>query len=614
MAWSLYNQEHKELAPLTFSNKKTQEDVVNEVVQKIQEGHKVIFIKGVCGSGKSAIALNIAKEMGKASVVVPVKYLQQQYEQDYTKKFYLRKKDGDQVKITVLTGRNNHACLYNTSCNADDKFLPCHIKISKENVDLIRLYLKENPFVKEDDFKGVEDVKRFSVAAACPYWSPVVGKDWSQTYEFDDAQPYEYKGLRNKRHIYYKRKPGCSYYAQFMSYITSDIIVYNSKKYELENAMDRKPETEVEIIDECDEFLDNLGNEKRINLHHLLHHVEETLTTKERKKEGEDKTKEVLQELKDLILTTMEAKWLKECIDNSEIIKIKDTPFFELIALLIANDFLAEDEELERYIGIAKSFEGMFESTYINFSRTIKAHILIKIVNINLERRFNELLEKNKVFVMMSGTLHSPDVLRNIFGIKDFIFVDAETQLPGIIKKVRTNAERNFRYKEFAAGKVTREDYLRALQKCIELAEKPFLVHVNSFSDLPTEEEKEKYHLGIISRERFYEQQERYKTGELLQRFKNKELEVLYSTKCSRGVDLPGDTCKSIIFTKYPYPSMDSLFWRILKDSSPDKFMEFYFDKAHREFLQRIFRGLRSKDDKVSILSPDSKVLSANIV
>ena len=86
-------------------------------------------------------------------------------------------------------------------------------------------------------------------------------------------------------------------------------------------------------------------------------------------------------------------------------------------------------------------------------------------------------------------------------------------------------------------------------------------------------------------------------------------MSVLYSTRCSRGVDFPGDMCRSIVFTKYPYPSMHSLFWNVLKLSRPEQFMDFYFDKARREFLQRIYRGLRFPEDKVTILSPDMKVM-----
>ena len=92
MEWSFYKN-NIYLEPLIFSNKKSQLDVAKEVIKAIKENHKVIFIKGVCGSGKSAIALNIAKEFKKVSIVVPVKTLQNQYREDYTNNFQVKKKD-----------------------------------------------------------------------------------------------------------------------------------------------------------------------------------------------------------------------------------------------------------------------------------------------------------------------------------------------------------------------------------------------------------------------------------------------------------------------------------------------------------------------------------------
>ena len=36
--------------------------------------------------------------------------------------------------------------------------------------------------------------------------------------------------------------------------------------------------------------------------------------------------------------------------------------------------------------------------------------------------------------------------------------------------------------------------------------------------------------------------------------------------------------------------------------------MSFYMDKAKRELLQKIYRGLRSEDDKIYLMSPDIRV------
>jgi len=62
--WNL-NEGERELKPLVFSNGKSQADIVKEVYDAVGEGYKIIFIKGVCGSGKSAVALNLARKFGK---------------------------------------------------------------------------------------------------------------------------------------------------------------------------------------------------------------------------------------------------------------------------------------------------------------------------------------------------------------------------------------------------------------------------------------------------------------------------------------------------------------------------------------------------------------------
>jgi len=484
--------------------------------------------------------------------------------------------------------------------------LPCTIDLRKENWDLIKAYLKNNKAVDFKDFEIVEDVRRLSVAAACPHWSPVIGKSWfGGDYGLKGAEQHEYKGLNDEEYIYFMRKPGCEYYEQFMSYVDSDVLIFNSKKYEIENLLNRKPLTEVEIIDECDEFLDNLSNEKRINLNFMRRKVEEVFV---KNKEGDViKVCENIMEVLDKILGL---KWIDEMVETEEILKIKETKIMELFNLFLNNDFLLEHEEMEQYYAAAKNFEGMFEDTYVNFFKNKRNDLVVSIVNINLERKLKDILDKNKVFVMMSGTLHNEKVLKNIFGIKDFFVIEAETRHLGVVNKNMTGFEKNFRWKDFSDGRVTRREYLESFQKCVDSAEKPFLVHVNSYMDLPSENEKEEFGLRIMSREKIMELQEKYKKGELLQMFKEGKLEVLYSTKCNRGVDLPGDMCKSIVFSKYPYPGMKDIFWRILRKENPDGFREFYFDKSNRGFLQRVYRGLRSDDDKVNLLSPDLMVMN----
>jgi Rad3-related DNA helicase len=212
----------------------------------------------------------------------------------------------------------------------------------------------------------------------------------------------------------------------------------------------------------------------------------------------------------------------------------------------------------------------------------------------------------------MSGTLHSPEVLRDIFGLENFEIIEAETEQQGSIKIKRTGLERDCKYSNFASGNTNREHYLRALEKSIEIAEKPILVHINSFGDLPTEEEKEEFNLkNLVSRRELKELQIEDKLGKRVSNFKKGEIDLLFSTKCSRGVDFPGDECRSIIFTKYPNPNVEDAFWKILARTKPAHYWKFYKDKARRELLQKVYRGLRFKDDKIFLLSPDSRVLDA---
>ena len=515
------------------------------------------------------------------------------------------KDDGKKLNIRNFLGRNNFKCLYNRNCVADDRFLPCSIEINNDNWDLIRTFIKDNPAVNAEDFKDIEDVRRVHVGAACPYWSPVIGKGWFGGDKLEDSKKHFYKGLENVDYFYHERKKGCNYYEQFKGYIEADVLIFNSKKYEIENLLNRKPETEVEIIDECDEFLDKLGNEKRINLNLMMKKLGETAGVT-----GDAEIKEALIEIHNLAEEISKSKWMDEIVETGEVVKIEDTKVSRLFNVILNNEFILEHEELETYYSTAKSFKGMMEDSYVSFYRNAKGSVILRVVNVNLERRLKEFIDKNKVFVMMSGTLHSEKVLRDVFGINEYKVIEAETQHGGIVKKLFTGLEKNYRYREFKEGRVTRRDFLESLNSCVENAEKPFLVHVQSYEDLPSNLEKEETGVSIMSRERLIELQDKYKKGELLQWFKEGKMNVLYSTRCNRGIDLPGDVCKSIIFTRYPFPAMQDIFWKVLQKKNSAIFREFYFDKSRREFMQRIYRGLRSNDDAVNLMSPDIMVMN----
>jgi len=265
--WNL-NSEGRNIMPLTFSNGKTQEDVAKEIVGLIKGGTKVILLHGVCGSGKSAIALNVARSLGKSSIVVPVKALQRQYEEDYTEKKYLVKKNGQKMKIAMLTGRENHDSIFMPGVSCADPTLPENIKLSEKNYDKIMEYYEDNPFVEGKQKPNWKDMRRISIAPANPYWSPIMPADIEISY-IKDAKRRRYKGADGREYVLYHRKPGCSYYDQYLAYIEADAIIFNAAKFKSEISLGRKPYTEVDIIDEADEFLDSLFQQEELNLNRL---------------------------------------------------------------------------------------------------------------------------------------------------------------------------------------------------------------------------------------------------------------------------------------------------------------------------------------------------------
>lgn len=638
MAWSLY-EKGKFLEPLRFSNGKTQEDVVKEVIDSIKEGNKIIFIHGKCGTGKSAVALNIAKELGKSSVVVPSKALQQQYKRDYEENKYLLNNKNKKLKISVITGRNNHICkflednknaipsqkqevnsklydifegkreklkeLISKDLSADNKNIPCKIEIKEKNIQRIKEYLKQNKKVNTKNFDKVSDIKRISIAPVCPYWSPVVPEEYEiKNMEYGDKR--KYSGLQKKNFVFYRRKPGCLFYEQFNSYIDSDIIVFNSLKYKLESALNRKPSTEIEIIDECDEFLDSFSNQRSINIDRLQNSLTHAVI-------HEEKSFQIIHEINEILNHLKKNSKINDLIKNKEIIELKKTGLYDLFKIFLKNSEFMNEIDEESYVydveNTVKMFEEFMEETYVIFERR-EENLTASIVTINLAKKFREMIDKNKIIVLMSGTLHSSEVLKEIFGIEKFKMIEAETQNPGKIKILKTGSEMDCKYSNFSSGKAERKKYLESLDKCIEIAKKPILVHVNSFGDLPDEFEKEKFNLkNTITKENLIETQKEDKESLNIKKFKEGKIDILFSTKCSRGVDFPGDECKSIIFTKFPNPNVQDAFWKILNKINPQKYWSFYKDKARREVLQKVYRGLRFKEDEIFLMSPDSRVL-----
>jgi len=549
----------------------------------------------------------------------------------------LKKENNEKLKISVITGRNNHKCKFlevnknvipkitqeinsklhdifegkreeisetiGNDISADNYNIPCKIEIKEKNWGKIKQYIKQNNKVNVKNFSNIGDVKRFSFAGVCPYWSPVLPEKYD--FNFKDAKKKKYPGL-NGNFIFYQRKEGCKFYEQFNSYMNSDVIVFNSLKYKLESEIGRKPLTEVEIIDECDEFLDSFSNQRNLNIERLQNSLIQ-LAMKEEIAEGF--IKEMVETIKQIKRTPR----IINAVESHEIIPLKETGIYDLFRIFLgAQESLYEIDD-ESYVfsswEIAKVFEDFLDETYVVFDKKDN-NLVASIVTTNLAKKFKEMVDKNKVIVLMSGTIHSKNVLKGVFGLDKFKIIEAETEHQGKINVQKTNLEMDCKYSNFSSGKFKREDYLKALDKCIDVAKKPILIHVNAFSDLPSEVEIKEFDLkNLISREKLKDIQNEDKTSKLIEDFKKGKTKVFFSTRSGRGIDFPGEECNSIVFTKYPNPNVQDAFWKILMRTNPRQYWDFYKDKARRELWQKVYRGLRFKEDSVFVLSPDERVL-----
>jgi len=605
--WSLYSNNER-LDPLKFTNGKTQEDVVKEIVEK-SKTNKVIFLHGTCGSGKSAIALNVARVLGKSSIVVPVKALQKQYEEDYITKKHLRKEDGSKMKIAMVTGKDNHDSIIKPGYSCADPMLPENIKLTEKNYDQLMEYVKDNPYLNNTRILDIDDIRRATVAAANPYWSPILPADF-ELKVMSDARKKRYIGANGREYIFYHRKRGCSYYDQYLSYMQADAIIFNSAKYKAEMALGRKPLTEVDIIDEADEFLDSFFKQDSLNLTILAASLKNISTSTLNAAHALDKIKKLIE---------LEERNKKATgVRDSDVFHISETKIKELIELFNSSPDLESEITLDelnyanRAVEISRGFENTLSDLYLTYQKDDEGNLKVNLVSSNLSAKFNDLLAKTKVLIFMSGTLHSENIIRNIFGIKDFARINAEELNFGSTEIVETGKEIDCKYANFKSNKYSREDYIRALSASLENATDPVLVHVHSFADLPSEMELGMFNItNLKSSQQLRTLQSEDMDGSAISEFKSGNIKKLFSTKCSRGVDFPGKICNSVVFTKYPNPNVSDTFWKVLQKTHPNFYWDFYKDKAWREFLQRIYRALRSPNDHVKILSPDSRVLDA---
>jgi len=568
LTWGLYSNSGKALPSRTFSSGKTQEETIDEILEKFDD-NRIVLLKGGVGSGKSIIGATVAGALGKGIINVPVKPLQEQYKRDYEGRLYIKLGER-RLKIGVLKGRANFNCMSAESsyvkCNS--KMLPCTIPLNGET-------------------------PRWKIASRCKFWSPIYPQEIRSLKKEDSCKILDYDSITGTQY-FHKRGEGCGYYDQNQLYLNSDVIIYNNAKWYVDSLMGKKIKADIEIFDEADLFLDGLTLRSVISVRMIsLLLSEARAIKKEMYKENEHaKGMEIessANEIKkdfDYFITHREPSKPYELDEDAKRFLKDLIHFLKILETDYAETVLGKLEDLLLYRDITSFY---VENDKVTFFVPEPGRVM------------KDLLGKssNKI-LLMSATVQESSVLSEVYGLDDFAYVEGETRMPGNLYKKRTDEEKVVNWKSWQL-EAFKNQYWRTLSRIMKWAEKPTLVQVHSYNYLPDTDE---YDLVPTKREVMDSNQE-----ECIHSFKQGEEEILFSTKTDRGIDLPDGVCRAIVILKYPYPSMRDPLFEVMKKRLGDKaFWNYYNDIARRDLYQQVGRGLRNEDDWVEVWSPDLKV------
>ncbi|KXA90177.1 hypothetical protein AKJ40_01950 [candidate division MSBL1 archaeon SCGC-AAA259M10] len=524
----LFDERGSKLDPLTYSTGKDQAEVVEEILEAF-ESSDLVFLKGVVGSGKSVVGIRTALEFGKGTVSVPTKVLSHQYREDYEKGKYFLTASGEKAEIKVLKGRRNFTCPYLEEEHPEARYKSCQNRSLPCSRPLGR------------------DESRLEALKECPYWGFIFPT--SAPLKKRSEHVGSYRSLSGRHSLLLKGEGKCPYWSQFDGYLSADVNVMNSKKWEVEALIGRLPLTGVTVIDEADAWLDGLSSRTNLSgkrIGGLVNTLREGGLGQEAEKVGE-----IWTDYQEGVLDPLSlAENLAEVLES---IELGTNLYWELKRVMdFSEEMVAEGEE-----------------DSVTYYIPDPEPVLSKFLN-----------QVGGKWLLMSATVQDREVLNKIYGI-DPVFVEGEVEFPGELVQRRLGSERVVSNRMWQKPSF-RRGYARVRDEILERAERPCFVPVHATKYLPDHIE------GITRRDR-------------------KEVDgVVFSTKMDRGADL--GEMESVVLLKYPFPNLgDPLLKATRKRLGEEKFWMYYHDMTEREFIQQIGRTVRSPDDRVEFWSPDAK-------
>ncbi len=550
--WNLYHDGGL-VPPLVYSDGRTQEDVVDDIIDAFKT-HRVVVLHGSVGTGKSAIALNVVSAYSRGGIiVVPTKMLEEQYRKDYANKgaYQILRDDKRPLTISVIKGRGNFRCrLTNTSCK--NKTLPC-VRALKDGE------------------------KRAEVAFTCPYYSPITYKRACKKMaeKFGGECECCYEDIAGNIRCIFTRdeRRMCRYYGQFRGYY-DDVVMMNSAIYLIETLITgRKPLKDVEVIDECDFFLDNL-----------------TFTEKVSKRRIEKITKDVNK------LGLEGLPLIRDCNELISTFNKATIQSYRGVARDVDIDVL---KKLTHILTELSGREELGEESNLSLLLRYANHLYVDVDSLNpsityfipdMRVMVSKILKRaTKRILLMSATPHNSEVLKNVFGLSDFAMVYGEVKHQGEIRLCKTQQEEVISHTKWQSFGF-REKMHQALSEILKKATPPTLIQVHAYKYLQDgmRELLKKRKVVIL---------------------KNGEMNATFSTTMTRGIDLKDDKCRSIVLLKCPYPNLQSPILQSMKEFvGEEAFWQYYHNIMMRNLIQYVGRGLRHKDDWVEVWSPDRLV------
>ena len=624
---------------------------------------------------------------------------------------FVMKKDGTKLKVSVFLGRNNFVCKYlEEQYDYQQKIIEANKKFDQSipiDDDILKSYQIDKttanrflPCTKMlRSIGGIRREPRYAVAKNCQYWIPppipkkIILK-WAESSESNVEESYEMDGVNEQqtkddmktvdKHVsqldkikamikcsniaYYdsvgqdemgifirdeKDKDGkpcsevCPYYKQFYSYVDSDVIVFNSSKWNLETLMGRKPKVHVEVIDEGDYWLDNQATT-----------IELMRSTIDKIFPASNKMKQIKTDALtnfDMFFRKIKFDIEKTKTNGVNIINTKDYKVLFYTIKVFLEEYKKQNEDDDTIdqkiidINMIRQYADVASLSYIEGKR--EESKIIKVYIPFPDKLLKTLFKfSSKNLIITSGTMHGNPVLSNLFGINaDNYVVDilnGRKEHPGKLICIRPPKESPLNMVKVTYTTWQSPEFKEYYFKLLNYILDQLKVGIDKKTGKPGEAKilvltpAKKYTEGILKRSDVFVDFAKGRNGNEendikvaintnltdyvdstladVRKIKSSDIEldgdvfrtnkqIIVSTRMIRGSDLRDDKCRAIVMTKWPVGDISDGYLQAIKKRFGDKtFWDIVRDKAAREAVQYVSRGLRHEYDWCLFATPDS--------